>query len=236
MSKKKEKGRSSRGSARKETPAEIAAGVRAELRSILRLLAKPGRPLDQFEVVEGVAQGEPRYRIAGASSHEAIQDDILALAGGVWHLKDRLKRWAKAKGLRVSPDIEDWADGNPALLVCADLVNAKKHGGNDNRSGYAPVLSGVKFDTSKNGPIGVQYDGSIKESDLLVTLPIPVANEVEILTGDGKATLGDAVELICNAFISCVPLIQKLKVLGPGDPESRRLNDLLARHGLRDPQ
>jgi hypothetical protein len=125
--------------------------------------------------------------------------------------------------LSLNISIEEWATTNPSLLICADLINAKKHGGPGDRSGYSPFLSGVQLFLARAGVLGVRYDGVNVLDELLLTNPVPVPWRIEVLTGDGKGTFGDAVELIGRAFASWVPVIRTLKVLG-GDVRSRRLD------------
>jgi hypothetical protein len=206
-----------------QSPAQVADGVQVELRGILRRWQLLRRPFDQFVQVEGLPEDHPRWRLVSFTSYEAVQDEVLAFAGGVWQLKDRLKKWVDVKRLSLSISIEKWAETNRPLLVCADLINAKKHGGPGNRSGYAPFLSGVHLILAHAGVLGMRYDGVNLLDEFLVTNPVPVPWRVEVWTSDGKGTLGDAVELIGRAFASWVPVIRTLKVLG-SDVRSRRLD------------
>jgi HAMP domain-containing protein len=214
--------------ARRQTPAEIEAGVRGELRSILRRLARLRQPFDEFQAEASIPAGQTGHRVVAAASHEAVQEEILALAGSVWHLKDRLNTWANANRFPCDPSIKAFAEANGALLVCADLINAKKHGGMNNYSGFSPYLSGIKLNTSKSGVLGIRFDGGLQETDLLVTHTDPVPWRVEILTGDGKGTLGNAVDVIEAAFRAWLPLITDLGFLSAADPETSRLGQVLA--------
>jgi hypothetical protein len=207
-----------------QSPAQVADGVQIELRAILRRWELLRRPFEQFVQVAGRPADQPRWRLVSFTSYEAVQEEVLAFAGGVWHLKDRLKSWVQIKRLRLNLSIEKWAETNPPLLVCADLINAKKHGGPGDRSAYAPFLSGVQLlFPPQAGVLGMRYDGVNVLDELLMTNPVPVPWRIELWTGDGKGTLGDAVELIGRAFASWVPVIRNLKVLG-ADVRSRRLD------------
>lgn len=240
----------------KETAEGIAHGIHTELRSIRRQWDDLRKPLGKFEPLEWKPPGEPRYyvtfdlnerrRIKGLKLRsgtlvfpdERILDGFLRLAESVWHLKDRLRQWAKTKGATV--DIEGTIKRSKALQVCADLANQKKHGRNENRSGLDPQLgvltdSGeadgeglVRFDTSKSGVLEWFYDGPTNRKELLVTDPVPIPYQVEVLVDDGKPTLGDAVELIHRAFCDWLPLIKELGILASDDRESQALLDLLS--------
>ena len=85
----------------------------------------------------------------------------------------------------------------------------------------------VKFDTSKNGVVEFYYDGASKEKELLVTNPVPIPYVVEILLSNGTAALGDAVDIISQAFFGWLPLIQRLGVLAGSDRESEHLREIL---------
>jgi hypothetical protein len=138
--------------------AEMAAEIRKELRGILRRMDELRRPMP-VELVEGVPEGEPRYLLRKASAYEAIQEDVITLAGMVWHLKDRLKRWMADSGLECQPSIEDLAAAHKAMLICGDLIDSKKHGGGSNRSGYSPQVGGISF--RPGGVMALRYDGAL---------------------------------------------------------------------------
>src|SRR4051812_14865928 len=90
---------------------DMAAEIRRELRGILRRMDDMRRPM-LVELVDGIPEGEPRYRLRKASAYEAIQEDVITLAGMVWHLKDRIKRWMTAAQLACTPTVEEMAERN----------------------------------------------------------------------------------------------------------------------------
>lgn len=206
--------------------AEMATEIRKELRGILRRMDDLRRPM-AVELVAGVPEGEPRYLLRKASAYEAIQEDVITLAGMVWHLKDRLKRWMAASQLACSPTIEELAERNKPLLVCADLIDSKKHGGGSNRSGYAPRVGGISF--RPNGVMAIRYDGALKAGDIRVINADPIPYTVEIVTGDGKGTFGPAIDVICNAFEQWRVVVGNIDLLGGSDAESVQLRRLLDR-------
>ena len=203
----------------------LADAIKEELRSIIRQWDKLRKPLRCSEKVSNLSEGSPCYRIEGAQSPEELEDLILRFAGSVWHLKDRLKLWVEAKGLKlremaangvqIETSIEKTVEKSLNLLLCADLDNMKKHGEvNCSRTPYSPVLNGVSFDTSKFGVIGINYDGRASHmGDILATNPEPVPYRVEILSGDGKMCFGDAVVVITRGFGYWIPLIRQLGIL-----------------------
>jgi len=205
---------------------EMAAEIRSELRSILRRMDDLRRPMP-VELVEGVPEGEPRYLLRKGAAYESIQEDVITLAGMVWHLKDRLKRWMAASGLECSPTIEEMAAAHKPMLICGDLIDSKKHGGGCNRSGYAPKVDGIGF--RPNGLMAMKYDGALKAGEILVMNPDPIPYTVEIVSGVCNATFGPAIDLICNAFEQWCDLIDKADLLGGGDGESVQLRRLLQR-------
>lgn len=215
----------------------LAGEIKKELRSIIRQWKKLHKPLRCSEKVN-VPEGTPPYRIEGAQSYEELQELILRFAGSVWQLKDRLKLWVKAKGLELREtvsngkqartSIEEAVKKSPNLLLCADLYNTKKHGKLDcPRTDYSPILSGVSFDTSKSGVIGINYDGQASMTgDIVATNSEQVPFRIEILSGDGKNCFGDAVVVITRGFGYWIPVIRQLGVLGD-DPESKWITDNL---------
>jgi hypothetical protein len=197
--------------------ADVASEIRAELRSILRQRDDLHRPLDWFGLAEFKPVGVPRYyvlfdhnprlvvtglRLGGVGSlrlrDERILDRIFEYAKSVWHLKDRLKLWVKAKGFAI--DVEAAANKSRNLLICADLANWKKHGENKNRSGLAPRIDYVTFDTSRSGGVELYFDGASKHQELLVANDVPIPFRAEAVSGNGAGTLGDAINIIDRAF------------------------------------
>lgn len=200
-------------------------------------------PLERFEHVPDMAMGSrpkyyvmfdmrPRKLINGLRINvqsiklpdERISDAILNCSKSVKHLKDRLKRSVAVTG--ASLDIEAIAQQSKNLMICADLANKKKHGGSDNRSGIDPTLGLVNFDLSRSGPCELFYDGGKRDKELLVTNPVPIFYRVDVETCQG-AVVGDALQIIRNAFDDWLPCIKQLGILAGSDGESRRLSDLL---------
>jgi len=222
---------------------EIAGQIRQELRGVLRLWKDLRTPIERFEPFRATPGDpyryyvqfdvRPRRRIKGLQiglkslsvPDERIQDQVLEFAKAVWQLKDRLRQWAKAVGARS--DVEVTAKKNTSLLVCSDLANLKKHGRCENRSGLNPHLGTVRFDTSESGMVEFFYDGATKEKELIVSRPVPIPFRVDVKTHDGSDVLGDAVEIIADAFKAWLPVIEELGVLSADDPETRRLRELL---------
>jgi hypothetical protein len=152
---------------------------------------------------------------------ERIADAVLGLAKSVWHLKDRMHQWVRAKNLPV--DIEAYARGCPDLLICGDLANWKKHGRSQNVSGCNPRLDVVHFDTSRSGVIEFFYDGATKEKELLVSNQISIPWVIPVQVHDGVTRLGDAVDIIAHAFEFWRSLIGQVGVLRGQDPETMAL-------------
>ena len=226
---------------------DIAREIRVELRGILRRYFELREPLRHFVRDPLIPLGGTcHYLMIGRGtpcrSHnplkgsikcvsvpdERIQHEVLEFAGTVWHLKDRLQRFARATKQAI--DLEAHAKGKTDLLVCADLINAKKHSGSDNRSGFSPRLGNVEFDTSQSGVIELRYDGARKLSQIAVTIDMPIPYRVDIEGRDGIAVEEDAVRLIYRAFRVWLPLICDLGILNGDDPESIAL-----RHDLHLP-
>jgi hypothetical protein len=218
-------------------------GIRIELRSIIRQHNELRKPFGQFMFLPTRPVSGPRYRVIFDRSDprkicglrakinviklpdEDIHSRILHFAQSVWQLKDRLGQWAKATAFSV--DVDKIAQENCDLLVCADLANQKKHGRNENRSGLAPRLGLVKFDTSKSGVVEFFYDGAIKKKEIFVTEPEPIPFSVDIENYGENGVLGDAVEVIYHAFLGWLPLIRQLKILAADDRESQSLRKML---------
>jgi hypothetical protein len=223
MSKKQRRGQQPRERA---NPDDMASEIRTELRGIFRRMDELCRPIVP-ELVEGVLEGEPRYSLRKMAAHESIQEEVIALAGIIWHLKDRLKRWISAAKIDCQPAIEEIAAADSALLICGDLIDSKKHGGRSNRSGYAPCVGEIGI--RPNGKMGIKYDGALKLSEIRVMNPDPVSFTVEIITGDGKGTLGPAMDVVRKAFEPWRVVIDELDLLGASDGESVQLRRLMDR-------
>jgi hypothetical protein len=226
------------------TAQEIAAEIRAELRSILRQRQDLQRPLDWFGLVELRAEGEPRYYVLFDQNprlivqgmllgslgklrfpDERIIDRVFEFAKSVWQLKDRLKLWVKFQG--SGPDAEAVAAGSQNLLICADLANWKKHGENKNRSGLNPRIDLVTFDTSRNGAIELYSDGATKHQEPLVAKNVPIPYTVEVEGKGGTVQLGDATQLIWRAFQDWLAVISANGILADTNRESDHLRQQL---------
>ena len=222
----------------------IGAEIRRELRGILRLWNDLHAPLQKFEPLNpSPAEGprfyvafdlRPRRRITGLKfsglpslslPDERIQGAVWEFAEHVWHLKDRVHQWVKATG--DNTDVEAFVKTSQRLLICADLATKKKHGRSENRSRLSPQLGNVNFDTSKSGPIEFFYSGPSKDKELLVANPVPIPFTVGLVVHDGTASLGDAVEIIHQAFTDWLPLIKKLGILSGDDNETKLLREQL---------
>ncbi|MBU0719348.1 MAG: hypothetical protein KJ749_13965, partial [Planctomycetes bacterium] len=219
---------------------QLAFELRAELRSILRQFDELRRPISQFARCPDPGPGQPPFcvlfdnrphrRITGMRTQmkkvelpdERIVDAVLSLAKSIWHLKDRLHQWVRAH--KLPDDVKSHAEGCPALLIAADLANWKKHGRSENVSGQRPRPGLVEFDTSQSGVVEFFYNGATKEKELLVTNPEPIKFTVPVLTDAGDSQLGDAVEMLAQAFEHWKPLIRKVNALGDmQNPETREL-------------
>lgn len=239
-----------------QSMADIEHGLRIELRAILRQYDDLRSPLDRFERHPFRPETQPRFFVAfdRKTRHdinglrvgikrlvlpdERILDGVLRFAESVWHLKDRLRQFAKAKS--DSLDVERIATESEALRICADLANTKKHGACEQRSGLNPRLGivpensetdgvgVVEFDTDACGVVELFYQGATKEKELLVTEPVPIPFRVDILLGDGKSGKRDAVGFIYDAFYRhWVPVIRELGLLESDDREVQALRSRL---------
>jgi hypothetical protein len=215
---------------------------RSELRSIIRQFIDLGTPLAEFELDAERPEGVPRHYVSfDRSRHrkitglrfgspvirlpdERIEDAVLSLGKNVWHLKDRLQQWIRETG--AGDDVNAWARGCQAVLICADLANRKKHGRNENMSGLDPRLTLVALDTSKNGVLELFYDGATKQKELLVSNTVPIPFRAEMATRDGTV-FPDAVALIHEGFTHWLDLIQRLGFLEGSDRECEVLRTTL---------
>lgn len=222
---------------------QIASEIRTELRGILRIRRDLYTPIGRFDPISESSGGlryyvvfdlHERKIIHGLKMNsvvslklpdEAIRDRILEFAKAVWHLKDRLHAFAKSTKQAV--DMDAIANGSNSLLIVADLANKKKHGQSGKRSQFNPCLDGVVFDTSNSGPVEFFYDGALKEKELIVTNPVPIAFSVSVLNQDNNNVLGDARDIINKAFFDWLPVIKKLGILKQDDPETRALRSIL---------
>jgi hypothetical protein len=221
----------------RSNPEVIANEIKQELRGILRRIDELKSPFKPSLVP--VAEGEvARYRLWGATSVERIHEDLCTLAGMVWHLKDRLSRWLTTSKLSSSPSIEEIANGNLPLTVCADLIDSKKHGGGCNRSGLLPKLAGLQF--KPNGPIGMRYDGVMQLGEFNLPTDEPVSYTVQIVNGNGEifadmdGNITNAIDIICLAFDYWADIVLKSPLLLSSVPRDAKLKKMLYQFKKRD--
>ena len=232
-------------------PESIASEIRVELRSILRQLRDLRTPIQRFERDRNKGPNDPQYyvmfdmqprmSITGlrlrtkmmSLPDERIIDDVLDLAKSVWHLKDRLQQWVKvaSPSARHGVDregIEVWAKQSSELLLCSDLANEKKHGGCENRSRKRPSVAQVEFDTSASGVVEYFCDGAIGTKELIVSNPVPIGYRIPVTSRVDNAAVGDAVQIIEQAFLHWLPLIRRIGVLDLTDPQTLALRSALS--------
>lgn len=166
--------------------------------------------------------------------------DTAWIAQRVSHLTDRIHQWTRRAHIRDNA----WAYAGQSrdLLICGDLVNKKKHGGNDNGSGMDPWLDPVvSFDTSKSDAIEILYNGSLKELAMLVTNASPIPFWMDVYADartermkqrpyDPDKRIGRAADIIWNGFRHWIPFIARYGILkddGEDDAERRALRELL---------
>ncbi len=242
----------------------ISREIGSEIRRILRKWYSLKTPIQTFREVDRPA-GRPSIEVyfgtslLGPSPHdstsvgvqdksigtlglpdERINDALHHFAGSVWHLRDRIRRWDRARG--TSPEvvkrrITKLIGESRDLQICGELITEKKHGAREDRSGLQPWLSGTHFDTSKNGAVEFWYDGAVKEAYLLVTIANPVPYRVDVYRGDDPAIdrerpdegakIGDAVDIISSGFRAWLPLIRDLGILDGDGPEENALVQIL---------
>lgn len=242
----------------------ISQEIRSELRRIIRKYNELTRPLQLFRVVDTRPDGAPKYQVCFdlypheptgsglrmsskkvCQPDERLQDLVYDFAGSVWHLKDRLHAWGRARSLLyVKPKrIEDHAKDSPELLITADLITRKKHAAHENRSGIDPCLDVIQLDTSASGRIEYWYNGAVKETILLVTDPTPIPFCIDICEGNGlgqpksdpplpEERIGNAANVIWTGFRHWIPLIKEFKIFTSGDPEYIALAAILGAVGL----
>jgi len=229
----------------KVSPNIMLEQIYTELRSIVRQRSHLRRPINGFVLIEGIPEGQPRFRVAFDSCprknikglkvfveklvlpDEKIIDDVLAFAKSIWHLRDRLIIWTKLKNSDL--DIRKYAKENVNLMICADLANKKKHGRAENRSGFNPELKiEIEFDTSRNGVLEFFYDGLLREKELLVSIPEPIPYRVEILRGDGNSLADDAVNFISEAFDYWKLILDDIDIFKQDSAVSKELKLLLS--------
>lgn len=227
----------------KQSPMRIAGEIRTELHTILRGLCELMRPLHQFYTSPDRPVGVPRHFVTfDRSIHSggtglrigalkvvlpvpSITERVGSLAVSIWHLKDRLNKYAKATGKKI--DLDEWARREVNLLICADLTNYKKHAGNENQSRLNPRLNDVvEFDTSRSGCLEQCYNGAMKTGELLVTNKEPIPFWVNVLDGDSNV-IGNAADILRSAFDHWLPVIDQLGVLDGAGREDEELRKVL---------
>lgn len=228
----------------KQTTEEIAASIRQQLRSIVRLIWDLRRPLiasDTVEVADGpcwIVPIEPGAGWSGSGLRlpglpqlsvpdERVVDQGYELAGHIYHLKHRLHQFVKrserpSRSTHHQLHVTRVVDRSNDLLVCGDLINLKKHGRNENHSKRMPSLGNVIYDTNACGPVEVQYDGSNKATALLASTSNPVARSIELLS-NGELWRPNALEIFTAAIESWRPLIEATGLLTGSDSESEFL-------------
>jgi hypothetical protein len=227
----------------KRSPEKIGGDIKTELRNILHNLCELLRPINRFYTSPDRPVGVPRHFVSfDTTPHrevtglrtsilqmsfpvETISDRVALLAASVWHLKDRLNHYAKAR--RVAADSDAWANSDRNLQICGDIGNHKKHGHNQNHSGVNPLLvPEIVFDTSRSGLLEIYYDGATKHRELLVSNTIPIPYRVDVAEGAGSV-IGDAAIIIRAGFDHWLPLIHQLGVLADTGREDAALRDVL---------
>ena len=220
----------------KSTLNQIGEEIRFELRSIVRQNNHLLRPISCFQPIEGVPEGQPRYRVMFDTNppkpirgmkvrvntirvpDEQMVDDVLNYAKSVWHLKDRLKLWIACVGMTL--DVEGCASNDMHLMVCSDLANRKKHGESRNRSGCYPRLNEqIELDTSQSGLLEFYYNGVRREKELIVSKPVPIPYRIEIQKDDGTVLSDNAVIYLTEAFRTFLKIIDAIG-FWENDPES----------------
>jgi hypothetical protein len=161
---------------------------------------------------------------------EPIIEKTLEFAGKVWHLKDKLARYARETGVAV--DIDEYVNRHQPLTIVADLSNANKHGENRNRSGLGPHIEMVRFDTSNCGGIEMFLDGATHDKEIIVSNKLPIPFTVDLNTAGG-AVFGDAVQIIFDALRAWLPLIEQLRLLSADNRPVRHLRERLKLPSLK---
>ena len=90
------------------------------------------------------------FRAVGMKAPEQLEDDFLNLFIWVWSLKDYLKTYFEARGLRGSI-VEDEVNRCLALKYVADIANRAKHGVlRESRSNEFAELVDIGFNAPQN--------------------------------------------------------------------------------------
>lgn len=209
------------------TVEQLTAEIRAELRSIVRQWDELRQPFTRYTEIKGIPQGQPRWRLDQAKTHEATHDDLYRFAGSVWQLKDRLKDWAKVAGIRFSKpgphgtqiptDIEGIAKESTPLLLCADLFNFKKHGElSSPRTPYRPIFSGLGWANPKGHEAqALRIDGATKQHEFLYHEPVPRPWRCEIISAKQDWNFGHAVVVIALAMQPWIHVLMQSDILKP---------------------
>jgi hypothetical protein len=225
------------------TSARIAQQIHSDLRVALRLRDELSTPLNSFLLDPGRPVGRPRFFVVFDTNprklgvqglivggiqtlqldDEPIINKTLEFAGKVWHLKDKLAKYAKAKQIPLNVDAH--VNQHERLCIIADLSNANKHGENKNRSGLKPEILQVRFDTSKSGGIELFLDGASQDKEVIVAKKVPIPFTVDLHVAD-NVVFGDAVQIISDALSNWLPIIEQTGLLADG-------SDRLVTH-LRD--
>lgn len=239
---------------------DLEYALRSEMRRILRKWNELNTPLKVFHELPGRPEHRPKYQVVIDNAlrprsgeglliristitfpEERYEDKVLDFARAVWHLRDHLNQLARIASANM--DINSHARKSQELLICADLINMKKHGNHDNQSGVNPRLTETHFDTSESGLIEFQYDGGLKEASILVEMPRPIKLWIDVYSvsmgdqdnSDNKIHKGMAQELIWKGFKHWWPLIDDLGILiergDDNDNERKPIRSMLRNYG-----
>lgn len=217
----------------------VLRAIRQECRSIIRQFSQMLKPHSSF--IEVIGRRTPRFYVALSARRppdidglrigtkklalpdEYIEDAAYQLASSIWHIKDHLKRWTKMMMPQV--DVEHEAEQCKPLLICADLTNRKKHGGDGSRSGLNPRVDLVEFDLSQSGVIELFYDGALKNKELFVEHPVPIDYRVRLMSDDPNDSDMNVLDILKKAFAGWLPLLSN--VLVGDEHEVVRLRELI---------
>ena len=140
------------------------------------------------------------YRITNVKSPEEIGDLVATLFIWVWSFKDYLKDILNTKGLSSQYEIEDIANNDRNLSICADIANGLKHGDlRGSRSKKFPVLGAASY--------SIAFDRSAPHNSIdsiWFTGPYVIINACEPNLIDIKIPIKDNNgNIICDAH-SCL--------------------------------
>ena len=139
-----------------------------------------------------------RYTITGLKTHEEVEDSMCNLLIWVWNAKDYLKKRAVAIGKRGQL-VEQAANKDRSLMICADLANRLKHGASrkSSRSHLNPRLGNVSF------RIPQETIGSLTFGAYEVDVDVKDPNQVNFslpVIGNTDDDIGDAFDIAEKAI------------------------------------